>query len=653
MCGLIAYIGTLKNSFSFIYNGLELLQNRGYDSAGICTIHYNSIENQYKFQLSKYANTTNSSSLELLKETNNIHDNSQIGIGHTRWATHGKKTDTNAHPHQDNNQQIYLSHNGIIENYIELKEMLIDIGYTFYSDTDTEVIANLISYYLTSMENNKENSSMENSSMENSSMENSNMENSSMEDSNMNKVLTKLNETLVGTWALTILYLNQPDTLYLTKKGSPLLVGYNDSYAIIASESIGFYNHISEFFIMDDGDIVSIKLLEHRIQINKPKEYEICKVIKSTIEKQPYPFQHWTIKEIMEQPMSTLRAMNMGNRIKNEHMVNLAGLDNHKQQLLEIDNLLIVSSGTSLHAGLIGSIYMKMLKSIDNINIIEASEFCEYDIPNHGNTGLLVLSQSGETRDVYRAMEIAKSKNIFIISIVNVVNSLIAREADCGIYINCGRENGVASTKSFTSQVVATALLSIYLSQSKHEIDTMTIRKQIIRSILDLPLDIENCLKIFDDCKLLIPELINKNSCFILGRKLCEPIAKEGALKMKELSYIHAEGYPSGSLKHGPFALIEEGTPIFILSPDMDSDDRCYSLAEEVKSRGALTILITNCTEVRRELFDYIINIPYNKYFGNLLANIPLQIIAYELSIAKNINPDRPRNLAKVVTVDG
>ena len=393
--------------------------------------------------------------------------------------------------------------------------------------------------------------------------------------------------------------------------------------------------------------------MEHSIQINKPKEYEICKVIKSTIEKKPYPYQHWTIKEIMEQPMSSLRAINMGNRIKNEHMVNLAGLDNHKKQLLSIDNLLIVASGTSLHAGLIGSIYMKILKSLDNINIVEASEFCEYDIPNYGNTGLLVLSQSGETRDVYRAMEIAKPRNIFIISIVNVVNSLIAREADCGIYINCGRENGVASTKSFTSQVIATALLSIYLSQFKHEIDTMNIRKQIIRSILDLPLDIENCLKIFDDCKLLIPELINQHSCFILGRKLCEPIAKEGALKMKEISYIHAEGYPSGSLKHGPFAMIEDGTPIFILSPDMDSDDRCYSLAEEVKSRGALTILITNCTEVRKELFDYIINIPYNKFFGNLLANIPLQIIAYELSIVKNINPDRPRNLAKVVTVDG
>ena len=230
--------------------------------------------------------------------------------------------------------------------------------------------------------------------------------------------------------------------------------------------------------------------MEHSIQINKPKEYEICKVIKSTIEKKPYPYQHWTIKEIMEQPMSSLRAINMGNRIKNEHMVNLAGLDNHKKQLLSIDNLLIVASGTSLHAGLIGSIYMKILKSLDNINIVEASEFCEYDIPNYGNTGLLVLSQSGETRDVYRAMEIAKPRNIFIISIVNVVNSLIAREADCGIYINCGRENGVASTKSFTSQVIAMALLSIYLSQSKHEIDTMTIRKQIIRSILDLPLDI-------------------------------------------------------------------------------------------------------------------------------------------------------------------
>ena len=624
MCGIVAYIGTLKNTFSFIYNGLELLQNRGYDSAGICTIHYNSIDKLYQFQLSKYANSDTISSLQLLKETDNIHHNAQIGIGHTRWATHGKKSDVNAHPHQDNEQQIYLSHNGIIENYIELKEMLVDEGYQFYTETDTEVIANLIAYYLHSMEN-----------------------------SDMEEVLTQLNNTLDGTWALTILYLNQPDTLYLTKKGSPLLVGYNDSYAIIASESIGFYNYINEFFIMDDGDIVSIKLLENSIQINKPKEYEICKVIKSTIEKNPYPYQHWTIKEIMEQPMSSLRAINMGNRIKNEDMVNLAGLDKHKQQILAIDNLLIVASGTSLNAGLIGSIYMKMLKSIDNINIVEASEFCEYDIPNYGTTGLLVLSQSGETRDVSRAMEIAKPKNIFTISIVNVVNSLIAREADCGIYINCGRENGVASTKSFTSQVIAMALLSIYLSQLKHEIDTKTIRKQIIRSILDLPLDIENCLKIFDDCKLLIPELMNKNSCFILGRKLCEPIAREGALKMKEISYIHAEGYPSGSLKHGPFAMIEDGTPIFILSPDMDSDDRCYSLAEEVKSRGALTILITNCTEVRRELFDYIINIPYNKYFGNLLANIPLQIIAYELSIAKNINPDRPRNLAKVVTVDG
>ena len=248
MCGIVAYIGTLKNSFSFIYNGLELLQNRGYDSAGICTIHYNSIDNLYQFQLSKYANTDTISSLQLLKETNNIHHNAQIGIGHTRWATHGKKTDTNAHPHQDNEQHIYLSHNGIIENYIELKEMLVEEGYQFYTETDTEVIANLIAYYL-----------------------------NSMEDSDMEQVLTKLNNTLDGTWALTILYLNQPDTLYLTKKGSPLLVGYNDSYAIIASESIGFYNYISEFFIMDDGDIVSIKLWNIVSKLINPKNMKYVK----------------------------------------------------------------------------------------------------------------------------------------------------------------------------------------------------------------------------------------------------------------------------------------------------------------------------------------------------------------------------------------
>jgi glucosamine--fructose-6-phosphate aminotransferase (isomerizing) len=345
----------------------------------------------------------------------------------------------------------------------------------------------------------------------------------------------------------------------------------------------------------------------------------------------------------------------MGNRIKNESEVNLSGLENHKTQILEIDNLVIIASGTSYNAGLIGSIYMRMLQSIDYITIVDASEFCEYDIPMKGITGILVLSQSGETRDVYRAMELVKQRNLLVISIVNVVNSLIAREADCGIYINSGRENGVASTKSFTSQVIATALFALYISQNKSNIDknVLVIRKQLIRSILDLPLDIENCLKTFEECKQLIPELKTKNSCFILGRKLCEPIAREGALKMKEISYIHAEGYPSGSLKHGPFAMIEDGTPIIILSPDMEQDDRCYSLAEEVKTRGALTILITNQTEIRMELFDYVIPIPYNKYFGNLLANIPLQTIAYELSIAKNINPDKPRNLAKVVTVDG
>ena len=371
------------------------------------------------------------------------------------------------------------------------------------------------------------------------------------------------------------------------------------------------------------------------------------------IELTPDPFPHWTIKEIKEQPSSTARAINFGGRIFNESNAKLGGLDERSEELLKIKNLIIAACGTSFHAGLFGAKLMRQLQCFDTIQVIDASEFVTSDLPP--NCGMLVISQSGETQDVMRAMDTAISSNIPVFSVVNAVGSTISRKTSCGVYLNAGRENGVASTKAFTSQTAVLSLIAIWFSQNRENRDKeIFFRRQIVESLLGLPVTIRSTISRTENlCKQAAQYLLKFSGCFILGKDLGESIAKEAALKIKEIGYIQAEGYPGGSLKHGPFALIEEGTPIFLIILDDHEQHKMKITAHEVKARKSFNIVITDLpvSNSLKEISDLIIPIPSDGILTPLVSIIPFQMIAYYLSVAKGINPDKPRNLAKAVTV--
>jgi len=609
MCGIIAFLSKNREAAQYLFNGLTILQNRGYDSAGICTINKNQ-----EFINTKYAsNGTNA--LETLKKNIYHHKNNTIGIAHTRWATHGSKTDYNAHPHIDCNNRISLVHNGIIENYKELKNFLIKNGMTFRSDTDSEVVANLISYYLNKYDIL----------------------------SSINKAINKLQ----GTWGIAIIDNKNPYNMYLCKKGSPLLVAYDDDFTIVASESSAFSQYTNRYIILRDNEIVKLGIEKDEQLIDYEfKTVEEVEEIKLT----PDPYPHWMLKEIFEQPNTALRAISMGGRIYDNYNVKLGGLMTHKDELIGIKNLLIVASGTSLHAGMMGMKFFKYLKCFNTVSIIDASEFVASDIPED-NPGMIVLSQSGETRDVHDAMEIAKINNIIIIGVVNIVGSLISRESDCGVYLNAGREVAVASTKSFTSQVIVLALMSAWFSQQKAK-EVKHKCEVIIKNIRNISLNftdiVRNINKLISDD--LVDKLKDKKSLFVLGRGFSYPIACEAALKIKEIAYIHAEGYPGGALKHGPFALLEKDMPVILYIFDDEYADKMQSAVEEVKARGAYTIVITNNKKYDRTHYDYCIQIPECGILTSLLGIMPIQYLSYKIALVNNYNPDFPKNLAKTVT---
>lgn len=630
MCGITAYLGS-ESAFGYILDSLMLLQNRGYDSAGICTINGNNDCVNHK-----YASVKDKTAIQILEKHKNLHDNNLIGIGHTRWATHGAKTDTNAHPHFDTTNQICVVHNGIIENYLEIKDRLIREGYSFISQTDTEVIPKLLEYYLR-LELVRKHNNYEDIDFE-------------------NNVLKKTVSELQGTWAIVILFKHTPNKLYLCKNGSPLVLGIDTHFALISSEQLSLSRYFNHYITLNDGDILTItKSIDGTIQFPNKINY-IQNIIQNKVsETSSYPYPHWTIKEICEQPMSIMRTLNMGGRILGDNRVKLGGLDSQEAQLLEIDHLIILGCGTSFNAGQIGCSIMKSFKCFTTVTCIDASEFTVDDIPNGLlKTGFVMLSQSGETKDLHRCMETIRNLDCPIMSIVNVVGSLIARESDCGIYLNAGREVGVASTKSFTSQVVALTLMGIWFSQHKNT--CVHLRQQYIKNLRNLSLDVESLLGYsMESIRLLATKLTDVKQMFILGRGTMKFIADESSLKIKEIAYIHAEGYAGGSLKHGPFALIDSDTVIILIAPKDENFSKMINAAEEVHSRNARIILITNCntSELKPGLFESVITIPNNESFSSILSIIPLQILAYEIALLKGHNPDFPKNLAKVVTVDG
>jgi len=536
-----------------------------------------------------------------------------IGIGHTRWATHGSKTDINSHPHIGKHGNFALVHNGIIENYKTLKKELEKNNIYSISETDSEIIVNLIEFYYNSL-------------------------------ANVKMAIEATLERLEGTWALVILYKREPNTLYCTRKGSPILISTQNNYALIASEQSAFCNKTNNYIVLNNNDICKLCLEEGEIKIISKGKYNPIKIKNTNIKLSPYPYKYWTEKEIYEQKNSSLRTISLGGRLLSNYEVKLGGLDDKKNYLKNINNIILLGCGTSYYAGMCGLIYIKELCDFNTAQLIDGADFQLYDIPKNGPTALIFLSQSGETKDLYRCLEMVKNNDIITIGIINVVDSLIAREVDCGCYLNAGREVGVASTKSFVSQVILLSMIAIWFAQIKNI--NLNQRKKYIKDLRNLSLDIKTILET-NNIDEFLP--LFGNNCFVLGKGMGEAIAKEGALKIKELSYIHAEGYSTSSLKHGPFALLEPNFPVILISPTNKHFSKNMNAYEEIKSRHATIILITDNTKLN---VPNTIHIPTNKTYNDLLCIIPLQLMSFKLSLLRECEIDFPRNLAKVVTVE-
>lgn len=666
MCGIIAYLITNQDKFKnhknqvsqVIINGLKQLQNRGYDSAGLI-INNHQTSNYHSH---KVASKNQDPAIEALenvlkkqketeKETETVHQY-YSGIGHTRWATHGGKTDENAHPHFDHTNTLAVVHNGIIENYQELKRELQSENYQFQSETDTEVIVQLISYY----------------------------------HYHEKKTLTESIEIAInrleGTWGLAIINLksqeNQEPELFLSRKGSPLLISFEKDRVMVASEESAFLNLVSEFSPLKDHDLISItrqggktksEARTESFQINFLSQTRSLDNLKNKVKKDnqiqlPPHYQHWTLKEIWETPMASLRAYNNGGRLQDKEHVKLGGLESIQEQLLTRKNLVLLGCGTSYHAGLLALKYFQELNhcGFETVEVIDASEFEEQQLPNVSSEKILLvhLSQSGETRDLQKCLEIGRQNNYLQIGVINVVDSLIARDVDAGCYINAGREVGVASTKSFLNQVIVLAMIAIWFSQNRDPQNvTRQSRQRMIQDLRKLVFDLERVLQ---NSSIEIQELAKNiketgfKSLYLLGKgNPGVALAKEGALKIKELAYYHSEGSSCSSLKHGPFGLLEENYPVILmaLGHPLSSIPKIKNSFQEIISRKAKVFLITDL----EDLSDFnsahqIIKIPENSTFQELVAIVPIQLLAYYLALMENNNPDFPRNLAKVVTVE-
>ncbi len=616
MCGIVGYLGS-DSCIEYIISGLKLLQNRGYDSVGMSTIADGVLDTI------KFASTNTHDSLEQLevRVLESLTDKKcSTAIGHTRWATHGGKTNANAHPHHDNLDRVAVVHNGIIENYQELKQKLMEDGYTFRSQTDTEVIAIIIGKYLDYGEP-------------------------------MEIAIQKTLEELTGTWALVIIHRNYPNKMWITRNGSPLLLGMEEEYVMVVSEQIAFSNYIKKYIVLDNHDLIEITRAGRTIKYNKNvHRYTFKDKLESNIELNPTNYSHWMIKEIMEQPDAINRAMNNGGRIENNVSVKLGGLDLCKSRILDINHLIILGCGTSFHAGLWSLDIFKSLDIFDTIVCYDGAEFNVKDIPKKGKTGVILLSQSGETKDLHRCIQIAKDYDMVTIGIVNVVDSQIARETDCGVYLNAGREVAVASTKSFTNQCVVLSMVAIWFSQNRGT--TIEKRRKMIADLRNLSFQLQNILENSNQIQHITNNIVNNSSMFLLGKGRDEAIAKEGALKLKEVAYIHAEGYSSSALKHGPFALIVDNLPIVLFDINGEYREKNQNAYQEISARNAYVIRITDIFDITTIDKQNILIIDKNDTFGGLLANAYIQLISYYMSINRGYNPDFPRNLAKVVTVE-
>lgn len=628
MCGIFGIVTNDDNTRSVIktiVDSLAQLQNRGYDSSGL---GFKSMGFNIP-TIQKYISNENSTSIEKLYDyavSDKVNESIPIiwGMGHNRWATHGKKSSKNAHPHISSDYEVMVVHNGIIENYQELKNDLIKNNFTFRSDTDTEVIANLIAFHYKKCKN------------------------------QLDSIKNTLNQ-LEGTYGLLIGFIGGSHTLYGISHGSPLLIGMNNESILFSSEPSGFNKMVSSYIILETGDVAIASLSKDNkllLQTNATyTSHTIPNIFTST--SSPAPYAHWTLKEIYEQPETIKRAINNGGRIENNIRVKLGGLEEHYGNLMIASHIVFLGCGSSYHVSCIAKYLLQRTGARENIIALDASEFEMSDVPREGTVCFVFISQSGETKELYSCMELLKkedNRRFYTVGIVNVVNSLIARNVDCGIYCNGGRERGVASTKSFTSQTICVSLLVIWFSQIATS--TFHFRKDIISSIKELPEKTTDFLSQDLHCNLqpLLLQFNKVNNVFILGKGIDLIVAQESCLKLKEIAYIHAEAYSSSSLKHGPFALLDENFPVILIDTQPEYYKKNDIAIQEISSRGAPIYIITNRERIG-EKHSNVLVIPQSSY-SFLFALYYLQLLGYYLSLEKQINPDIPRNLAKVVTVE-
>ena len=614
MCGIVAYIGK-KQAYPIILKGLKRLEYRGYDSAGIALINQD--------QLNVFKKAGKVSNLEEFMLHKDHSGNS--GIGHTRWATHGAPTDTNAHPHVSMDGSIALIHNGIIENYDALKQELIRQGYLFKSETDTEVLVHLVDFI------------------------------GKKENVWFGEALRLALLNVVGAYAIVAISKNFPGQMVAARKSSPLVVGIGvngDFY--LASDATPIVEYTKRVVYLEDEEIAVIKLGEE-LKIYNISDQEKTPYIQQleleleALEKGGY--DHFMLKEIHEQPRS-IHDCFRGRLNSQEGWVSLGGLKEYEQKMIQAKRLVIVACGTSWHAGLVGEYLIEELARI-NVEVEYASEF-RYRNPIISEEDVVIaISQSGETADTLAALELAKSKGASILGICNVVGSSISRITDAGSYTHAGPEIGVASTKAFTAQVTILSLLALSLAHKKGTISESQFRV-LIAELEAIPEKVQRVLENNAHIEKIALEFKDVTNALYLGRGSLFPVALEGALKLKEISYIHAEGYPAAEMKHGPIALIDENMPIFVIATQGNSYEKVVSNIQEVKARkGKIIAIVTEGDEHLKEIADYHIEIPKShEFFVPILATIPFQLISYHIAVMRGCNVDQPRNLAKSVTVE-
>lgn len=629
MCGIIAVVCEEECDTyvkDVLVEGMKVLQNRGYDSAGIGTVAGAGASEVAVTKRARCGYPGNAIE-DVAASDDAPHAGATAGIGHTRWATHGRVSVENAHPHLSGDRTVAVAHNGTISNHVQLREELAEGGATFAGETDSELIAHLIS---------------------------SELSGASDDDAPhyvIERAVGAAVARLQGTWGLAVVWAGAPGCVVATCHGSPLVVGFSGPRKFAASEPAAIAAHTKDYLELRDGETATLRSGMF-VRLSGPKIAHASQVVPTS----PAPFEHWMIREIMEQPESLRSVTNDGGRIDGSRP-KLGGIDAHRDEVYGCTTMVVSACGSSLYAGMYGVKLARRLKAFEAAFAVDAGEV-DADVFHNAcrDTVLCVLSQSGETKDTLRAVDAAASAGVPCVSLVNVVGSSIARKSTCGVYLSAGREQSVASTKAFSAQVVAMALVAAWFCAENHASASLIAQVRRAAATCDQTLSAAR-----DSAKLAASLLVGHDHVFVLGKGFGEPIALEGALKIKEVSYVHAEGFSGGALKHGPLALISEsdgsgtlaGTPVVLIVLDDEHKDRMMVAAQTVRSRGASTVIVTDLPrDAVGHVADVFVPVCANGMLTALSAAYALQIVAYEMAVAKGLNPDMPRNLAKSVTVD-